>query len=116
MEMKVVFHVDWDHTDSLLMAIGNMENLLKALSDTQAEIYLVANGSAVKLFRHESASEYASRIERLAEADVHFLMCNNALNKHGIKHEDLLDSCHVVPSGIMEIIRLQAEGCAYVKP
>lgn len=116
MKAKVVFHLDWDNKDSLIMALNNIENLLKDIPADEAAIYLVANGVAVKLFQREHAFEYASRIQSLSGTGVHFFVCNNSLNKLGIRHEELLEPCQIVPAGIMEIIRLQSEGCAYVKP
>ncbi len=116
MTTKVVFHVNRDDEETLLMALNNMENLLKNVPADEADVYLVANGVAVRLFRRERAGQYASRIESLSGAAVHFFVCNNSLNSLGIKDEELLESCQVVPTGIVEIIRLQAEGCAYVKP
>ncbi|BCO08034.1 hypothetical protein GF1_04100 [Desulfolithobacter dissulfuricans] len=116
MKTKVVFHVNRDDEETLLMALNNMENLLKNIPADEAAVYLVANGVAVRLFRRGSAAQYASRVESLSGDGVQFSVCNNSLNSLGIKHEELLDSCKVVPAGIVEIIRLQAEGCAYVKP
>jgi len=116
METKVVFHIDWENEEALIMALNNMENLLKEVSAKEATIYLVANGVAVKLFQRERATEYASRIQNLSETGIHFFVCNNSLNNLGMKREELLEPCQVVPAGIVELIRLQAEGCAYIKP
>ncbi len=116
MKIKVVFHVNCDDEKTLLIALNNMENLLKNVPADEAAVNLVANGTAVRLFQRERAAQYASRIEGLSGEAVQFSVCNNSLNSLGIKPEDLLESCQVVPAGILEIIRLQAEGCAYVKP
>ncbi len=116
MKTKVVFHIDWDNKEALIMALNNVENLLKEVSAEEATIYLVANGVAVKLFQRERATEYAPRIQNLSGDGVHFLVCNNSLNNLGIKGEELLGPCQVVPAGIVELIRLQAKGCAYIKP
>ena len=116
MKASVVFHLDWDNEDALLMALGNTGNLLKEIAADDAEIYMVANGDAVKLFLRQRAARYADRINDLSEADVDFLVCNNSLVRLDIKPEELLEACRVIPAGIIEIIRLQAEGCAYVKP
>ncbi len=116
MDIKVVFHLDWDNEDPLIMALNNMENLLKEVSAEDAAICLVANGVAVKLFRLERADPYASRIVKLAETGVRFCLCNNSLRNLGIQRDELLAPCEIVPAGIMELIRLQAEDCAYIKP
>ena len=116
MNIKVVFHLDWDNEDPLTMALNNMENLLKEVSAENAAIYLVANGVAVKLFQRERAKRYASRIESLSANGVQFLLCNNSLRNLGIKHDDLMAQCEVVPAGVLELIRLQSKECAYIKP
>ncbi|OCC16399.1 hypothetical protein DBT_0216 [Dissulfuribacter thermophilus] len=116
MKTKVVFHVNRDDQESLLIALGNMENLLKVVPPEEAGVYLLSNGKSVKLFQRDRASEYASTVKSLSEKGVHFLVCNNSLNKFGIKPDELIEVCEVVPAGIVELIKLQSEGCAYVKP
>lgn len=116
MKIKVVLHIDCDDEDPLIMALNNIENLLKEVPAKKALIYLVANGTAVRLFQRDRDSGHASRIQCLAETGVNFFVCHNSLNNLGIKREELLEPCHVVSAGIMEIIRLQSQGCAYVKP
>lgn len=116
MKARVVFHIDRNDADALIMALNNIENLFKEIPPDEAAVYLVANGSAVRLFLKETAGRYTDRIAALFEANVHFLVCNNSLTHLGIKPEALIGSCRVIPAGIMEIIRLQSDGCAYVKP
>jgi len=113
---KVVFHIDWDNEEHLIMALNNMENLLEEVPAEEAVIYLVANGVAVKLFQLERATQYTSRIEKLSDIGVRFLVCNNSLRNLGIERDELMESCKIVPAGILELIRLQAEKCAYIKP
>ena len=116
MKTKVVFHIDWDNEDALIMALNNIENLLKEVPAEESVIYLVANGVAVKLFQCERVTPYTSRIEKLSDVGVRFLVCNNSLLNLGIERDELMKSCKIVPAGILELIRLQAEGCAYIKP
>ena len=116
MKTKVVFHIDWDNEEPLIMALNNMENLLKEVPAEEAVIYLVANGVAVKLFQLERAAQYISRIEKLFDIGVRFLVCNNSLRNLGIECDELMESCRIVPAGILELIRLQDEQCAYIKP
>lgn len=60
MNVKVVFHLDWDNGDRLIMVLNNMENLLKEVSAEDAAIHLVANGVAVRLFQIERAKQCLS--------------------------------------------------------
>jgi intracellular sulfur oxidation DsrE/DsrF family protein len=114
MDIKVVLHVDSDMEERLAMALNNITNLLKEVSHENASIYLLINGPAVKLLRNNRM--YADKFKELSIKGVQFLVCNNSLAKTGIDRDELPDCCEVVPAGILELIRLQNKGCAYVKP
>ncbi len=116
MKAKVVFHIDWDEEPRLLMALGNITNLLKEIPSDQASVQIVANGKSVGLFRKDRASQYSASIENLASRGVHFLVCRNSLVGQGIREEDVLEVCQTVPAGIVKLVELQSEGYAYVKP
>jgi len=116
MVAKVVFHIGWDQEDSLLMALNNVRNLLKEVPEEEASIFFVANGSAVNLFRKDRATHYVSTIEELHKAGARFLMCRHSITNLGLTMEELVKPCERVPAGIVELIRLQQDGYAYVRP
>ena len=45
-----------------------------------------------------------------------FKACRNALAKFGVSAEDLIPGCRIVPAGVVELIVLQQDGYAYIKP
>jgi intracellular sulfur oxidation DsrE/DsrF family protein/uncharacterized tellurite resistance protein B-like protein len=114
--IKVVFHLDWDEEKRLVMALNNITNLLKEIPTTEAEICLVANGSAVRLFHGDHAVAYGMRVEDLSGRGVRFLMCNNSLTNLNVDPGELLGGCEVIKAGVVELINLQAGGYAYIKP
>ncbi len=116
MQMKVVMHLDWDRMDELEMGLGNIRNLLKDIPASEAEVRFVANGKAVALFRKDRAGEHRTLIRELSAQGVRFCLCRNALAKQGIDAASLVDGCEIIPAGIIELIRLQQEGFAYIKP
>ena len=116
MKAKAVFHIDWEREETLVMALNNIANLLKAVPAEETSVFLLANGSAVKLFLLKRAFQYASNIQGLSEMGVRFLVCSNSLEKFGIAREELVESCEAIPAGVLELIRLQTEGYAYIKP
>jgi uncharacterized protein len=115
-QRKVVFHLDLDQEERLLMALENTKNLFKAIPPEQCTVHMVANGKAVNLFRKDKATKYASDMEDLHKQGVRFKACRNAMAKNKIEKTDLLEICEVVPAGILELINLQHEGFAYIKP
>ena len=56
-------------------------------------------------------------IEPLAAEGVEFRICRNSMESRKVEPARVLQQVTIVPSGIAEIVRLQArEGHAYVKP
>ncbi len=114
--LKAVFHLDLDQEDRLTLALANIKNLFKEIPAQQCDISVVANGKAVSMFKKNRMAAYAKTIEELHKMGVHFKMCNNALVYHQIRKEDLIDIHETVPAGILEIINLQQNGFAYIRP
>lgn len=115
-ERKVVFHLDWDQEERLTLALENIKNLFKEVPPQQCRVCMVANGKAVKLFRKDRIGEHAADMEELHKLGVRFTACRNALAKNKIEKSDLFHLCEIVPAGILELIDLQAQGYAYIKP
>ncbi|RMG73644.1 MAG: hypothetical protein D6710_03040 [Nitrospirae bacterium] len=116
-ELKVVFHVNnpaqWE------TALGNITNLLKDVGDGGVRVVVLTNGPSVKAYADEGLLQ---RMKALADRGVSFRACRNSLNnlcaggEVCLNEGSLPDFIEVVPAGITELIRLQMEGFAYVKP
>ena len=112
---NLLLHIDMNDEIRLGMVLANAENYLSG-AGKETRVVIVANGSAVTLFQRENASAWGDRISSLAARGVSFRICRNALASHDIGPERLLPACDLVPAGIIELVRLQSEGYAYVKP
>jgi intracellular sulfur oxidation DsrE/DsrF family protein len=56
-------------------------------------------------------------VAALARQGVEFRVCNNTLTAHNIDKSELVPEISLVPAGVVEIARLQAqEGYAYIRP
>ena len=114
--MKAVLHIDLEDKSRVSTALGNTRNFLEQTSGQASDLRLVINHNAVKFFTRAAAGDFTQAMERLADDGVRFLICSNSLQALDINPADLLSVCEVVPAGIVELIRLQQEGFAYVKP
>ncbi len=114
--LKVVFHVDEDSTPRFELSLVNIINLQKDVGPENVDIALLANGNAVKHFVREANMEHLPKLEELHKKGVKFYLCNNAMNKHKLKKEQMFDFCEVVPAGVTKLVKLQNEGYAYIKP
>ncbi len=105
--MKVVFHVD--ELGKWKEARGNIKNLLKL--DDSVEVVLLVNGEGIKGY---TLKEEKAFIEKYPQ--VHFHACNNAMKGFDVTKEEMPESVKVVPAGVMDLIELQNNGYAYIKP
>ena len=114
-EYDLLVHVDDNDSARLNLAFSNVANYMAALPDTSFRVTMVLNGPAVQLLTgaHE---ELAKTGEALMAQGLSMKACQNALRKFGIEAESLWKGIEVVPAGIVEIVRLQREGFAYLRP
>jgi uncharacterized protein len=112
---QVVFHLDEGDKVRMRMTLKNIENLVADLGEKNIEIELVTNGQGVMaLLKQPNA--HGDQIARLAQRGVHFAACANSLRQMDLAADALLDSVQVVPTGVGELVRRQADGWAYVRP
>ena len=121
MNYNLLLHVDLNDPQRLNIAFDNIINYKKYLDDiTEAgktSIVLVANGPAVNLFvKSPEHAEQEARMRTFLDEGVSIRLCQNALTKFGIAHDQLWEGCTPIPGAIPEMVRLQAEGYAYIKP
>lgn len=115
MYYDLILHLDSAEEAMLRLLLRNAANYLKGLPDQKFQLDVVANGGGVKLFTKEH-TEMHSIASPLHEKGVRFKICANALADNGISPDSLWPECEIVPAGIVEIVRLQREGFAYIKP
>lgn len=114
MDFNAVLHIDLGDESRFRLVARNCANYLEALPDEEFELVVVANGGAVTLFSgHEELRKLA---EPLMEKGVRFKICHNALDEHNIDPVSLWPGCLVVPAGLVELVKLQRSGYAYIKP
>lgn len=104
--MKVLFHID--EAEKWQMTLANVKNFLREVPD--AKITVLANGPAVKYYVQENNIS----IELMETVD--FVACNNSIRGFEIDPATLNESIRVVPAGVVEIVRKQQEGYAYIRP
>lgn len=118
MKFKVVFHVNTDADGPFQTACINIQNMLKDSEAIEhgADIILLLNGPAILRLKNNANRNDLDTVSMLAEKGVRFQICNNSLTKFELSKNDMHPSCEVVPAGVMALIKLQADGYAYIKP
>ena len=108
-------HVDQNDPALLGLALNNIANYMAALPDEKFRVRLVANGPAVQMFK-QGVTPHDARVAELASKGVTFALCANAIKAFSVDKDALISGCEVVPAGVVELVHLQREGFAYIKP
>jgi len=112
---RVVFHIDEGTLSRANMVLHNIENLIDDLGQGEVEVALVANGEGVKALLR-SPNVHKRQVNKLAEQGVQFLACANSMRFLGLREKDMLEPIQVVPAGVSELTKKQADGWAYIRP
>lgn len=95
------------------------KNLLRQLDNMQtaapnAKIEVVCHNDGIGLLQTK-VSPQAGRIDSYSKKGVDFVACENTMRQRKIAREDLVNSCRLVPAGILEIVMKQEKKWAYIK-
>jgi len=111
--LKAVIHVNFADPDRQEDALGNIENILKAVPT--AEIEVVCHGKGINLVVTKQ-SKHAEKMEAIMKQGVHFVACENTMKKKTIEMDALVNGVTTVPSGAIEVLRKQQAGYGYFRP
>ena len=109
---KVVIQVSKVDPAAQLKAIGQINNILNALPDTQIQVVCHSEGLPMLV---TAQSKVAAQVKALHEQGVVFAACQNTMERNNLTKEDLLPESITVPSGLAEIILKQEADWAYIK-
>lgn len=116
--VKAVYHLTTG-IETAAAALNNIQNHLNA--DPKARIVVVTNGPGIDFMLQDAKDsrgrEFSSTVSTLAGRGVEFRVCKNTLTTRDISPDKLLMEAKIVPSGVSEAAKLQAqEGFVYIKP
>lgn len=116
-QQKVVYHVN--DSANAMAALNNIRNHLNAAPT--AKIVVVTHGAGIDFLlegeKNANGNLYEVPVQELSARKVEFRVCNNTLTGRKIDKARVLPEATIVPSGVAEIARLQAEeGFVYLKP
>ncbi|MBS0338801.1 MAG: DsrE family protein [Proteobacteria bacterium] len=117
-QVKVVYHLN-QGLEQATAALRNIRNHLSA--DPKAKIVVVAHAAGIDFLlegaRDRNGNPYDALVQEFADKGVAFRVCNFTLVTRNIDKSRVIPEASIVPSGVAEVARLQAqEGYAYIRP
>ena len=111
MELKLVFHVLEAYRVN--NALGNIQNILDTESLSVSKVDLVVVNEAVQKFTN--MTDIREKIEKVISNKISIKICENSMKKFGVFEEELAEEVNSVPSGIVEVVKLQSQGYKYIR-
>lgn len=116
--VKVVYHMN-EGVDHAPQMLRNVRNHMTA--DPKAKIVVVSHASGIDFLmrdaKDKNGNPFEVTVQDLVAKGVEFRACAYTLKARNIDPKKLIEEAKLVPSGVAEVARLQAqEGFVYLKP
>lgn len=111
---RIVFQVSDGDPMKWGLALSNMRNVQVELGDDEVDVELVAYGPGIGMLKGDSPM--AKRISEALKSGVKVVACENTMKGQKLVYTDMLPDIGYVPSGVVELMRKQQQGYAYVRP
>jgi len=116
--VKVVYHNN-EGIEHAPQVLRNIRNHLNA--DPKVKIVVVSHALGVDMLmrgaKDKNGNPFEVAVQDLVSKGVEFRTCEYTLKSRNIDPKNLIEDAKLVPSGVAEVARLQAqEGYVYLKP
>jgi intracellular sulfur oxidation DsrE/DsrF family protein len=111
---KVVLQVSDGDAARWNLALNNAKNLQSDLGAANVDIEIVAYGPGIGMLKADSV--VGNRVDEALSAGVKVLACENTMRGQKLAKPDMLKGIDYVPAGVVEIMRRQQQGWAYIRP
>jgi uncharacterized protein len=111
---KLVIQVSDGDAGKWNLALNNAKNAQQDYGADKIDIEIVTYGLGIGMLRSDSA--VAKRIEEAKQTGITLVACKNTMKAMKLTESDMLPNSSYVPSGIVEVIKKQRDGYAYIRP
>ena len=112
---RVVFQVSDNDPAKWGLALNNIRNVQDDLGGSDAvDVELVAYGPGIGILKGDSPM--AKRIADALKSGVKVVACENTMKAQKLVYADMLPDIGYVPAGVVELMRKQQQGWAYIRP
>jgi intracellular sulfur oxidation DsrE/DsrF family protein len=114
-KQKVVFQVSDGEPAKWGLALNNIRNVQDDLGGSDAvEIELVAYGPGIGMLKSDSPQ--GKRVAEALKNGVKVVACENTMRNMKLVYGDMLPDIGYVPAGVVELMKKQQQGWAYIRP
>ena len=96
------------------LVLNNVRNLQDDLGAANVTIEVVAYGPGIGMLKLDAVSN--SRVSEAIKAGVQVAACENTMRNQKLVRADMHPDVSYVSAGVVEIVKRQQEGWAYLRP
>lgn len=111
---KVVFQVSDADPAKWGLALNNAYNVQAELGADTVEMEIVVYGPGIGMLKKGSAVD--ARVASALKGGIKIIACENTMRAQKLTKDDMLAEVGYVPAGVVEIMKRQQQGYAYVRP
>ena len=111
---RVVFQVSDGDPQKWNLALNNAKNVQDDLGRESVDLEIVVYGPGIGMLKGDSP--VAQRIADALKGGVKVVACENTMKAQKLVHADMLPAVGYVPAGVVELMKKQQEGYAYIRP
>ena len=111
---KVVFQVSDAEPAKWNLALNNAKNVQTDLGAKNVDIEIVAYGPGIGMLKADSVA--GNRVGEAMAAGVSVVACENTMKNQKITREDMLPRIGYVEAGVVQLMKRQQQGYAYIRP
>jgi len=112
--MRVVMQISENQPAVWNLALNNIRNVQKELGAKNIEVEVVTYGPGLAMLRDDSTT--ANRVQEAMATGVRFVACRNTMENQKITEAQLIPGIGYAQAGVIQIIKRQSEGYAYLRP
>ena len=110
---RAIFQVTDNDPARWNLILNNMTNLRDGLGGEGVEIVLVAYGPGINMMKTDSPVK--ARIADALKSGMQVSVCQNTMTAFKLTPADMLPDVGYVPAGVVEVMRKQQQGWAYIR-
>jgi intracellular sulfur oxidation DsrE/DsrF family protein len=110
---RAVFQVTENDPARWNLILNNMQNLRDGVGSEGIEIELVAFGPGIFMLKADSPVK--ARLAEALKSGVKVNACQHTMNGMKLVPADMAPDIGYVPSGVVEVLRKQQQGWAYIR-
>lgn len=111
---KVVFQISDGDAAKWNLALNNAKNVQDELGASKVDIEIVAYGPGIGMLKADATT--SNRISDAIKSGIKIVACENTMTNQKLTKADMNPDIGYVPAGVVELMKRQREGWAYIRP